>query len=84
MTPTMGGTDAAARRQGDSTDVCVPVSRLAELRDAGQGAAGRRRAFIAPILWDVGDGEFHSLLLIDIGTTPPKIERAEALHRLAE
>ncbi|CCD98268.1 FAD-linked oxidase C-terminal domain-containing protein [Bradyrhizobium sp. STM 3809] len=46
------------------TDVCVPISRLAECltetrRDAD--ASG----FIAPIVGHVGDGNFHMLILVD-------------------
>ncbi|MGJ4949613.1 FAD-linked oxidase C-terminal domain-containing protein [Bradyrhizobium sp. HKCCYLS20291] len=46
------------------TDVCVPISRLAEClietrRDAD--ASG----FLAPIVGHVGDGNFHMLILVD-------------------
>lgn len=46
------------------TDVCVPVSRLAE---AVSAAAERAEAdgIIAPTLGHVGDGNFHVALLID-------------------
>jgi D-lactate dehydrogenase (cytochrome) len=46
------------------TDVCVPVSRLAECVDetrADIDASG----LIGPILGHVGDGNFHAILLID-------------------
>jgi len=51
--------------KGISTDVCVPVSRLADC----VGAARERAAgmgFVAPIVGHVGDGNFHVLLLIDM------------------
>jgi len=51
--------------KGLSTDVCVPVSRLADCVTAAQdrlAAAG----MLAPIVGHVGDGNFHCLLLIDM------------------
>lgn len=61
--------------RGISTDVCVPISRLAEC----VGAAQRKAAdlgLIAPIVGHVGDGNFHVLLLIDTDSTE-EIARAE-------
>jgi len=61
------------------TDVCVPVSRLAEClietkRDITQSG------LIAPIVGHVGDGNFHTLILVD-PQAPEEIARAEALHQ---
>lgn len=58
------------------TDVCVPVSRLAEAVGA---AAARARAdgIIAPTVGHVGDGNFHVALLID-PDDPDGRSRAEA------
>jgi D-lactate dehydrogenase (cytochrome) len=47
-----------------TTDVCVPVSRLAEAIDAAV-ADTSRLPFPAPVLGHVADGNFHVLLLID-------------------
>jgi len=60
------------------TDVCVPVSRLAECliatkRDIAQSG------LMAPIVGHVGDGNFHALILID-PDSPDEIARAQALH----
>ena len=60
------------------TDVCVPISRLAEClittkRDIE--ASG----LIAPIVGHVGDGNFHALILVD-PDSPEEIARATALH----
>jgi D-lactate dehydrogenase (cytochrome) len=60
------------------TDVCVPVSRLAECLVATKrdiDASG----LIAPIVGHVGDGNFHTLILVDPGA-PDEIARAKALH----
>jgi D-lactate dehydrogenase (cytochrome) len=60
------------------TDVCVPVSRLAECLVATKrdiAASG----LIAPIVGHVGDGNFHTLILVD-PASPDEIARAQALH----
>ena len=61
--------------KGISTDVCVPVSRLADCV-----AATREKltegGFVAPIVGHVGDGNFHTLLLIDMENSA-EIEAAE-------
>jgi D-lactate dehydrogenase (cytochrome) len=60
------------------TDVCVPVSRLAECLIATKrdiAASG----LIAPIVGHVGDGNFHTLILVD-PAAPDEIARAQALH----
>jgi D-lactate dehydrogenase (cytochrome) len=60
------------------TDVCVPVSRLAECLVATKhdiAASG----LIAPIVGHVGDGNFHALILVD-PAAPDEIARAQALH----
>src|SRR3984885_2595771 len=69
--------------QALSSDVCVPISRLAECVVATQEDAAESR-FIAPIVGHVGDGNFHLLLLIDLDDGD-EIKRAEALlERLVE
>jgi D-lactate dehydrogenase (cytochrome) len=60
------------------TDVCVPISRLAEC------LAETRRdieasGLIAPIVGHVGDGNFHTLILVD-PAVPQELSRANALH----
>ena len=51
--------------QGISTDVCVPISRLAEAVTGAQDKAAEL-GLLAPIVGHVGDGNFHSLVLIDM------------------
>ncbi len=50
--------------KGISTDVCVPISRLADCVGAAQAKLDEL-GFIAPIVGHVGDGNFHSLILVD-------------------
>ncbi|MBE1284349.1 MAG: FAD-binding protein [Rhodobacteraceae bacterium] len=51
--------------KGISTDVCVPISRLAECVGGAQDKAAELD-IMAPIVGHVGDGNFHALLLIDM------------------
>jgi D-lactate dehydrogenase (cytochrome) len=61
-----------------STDVCVPVSRLAEcVRETQDDIA--RLGLIAPILGHVGDGNFHVLPLIDVDN-PAEIAKVRELN----
>ena len=50
--------------RGLSTDVCVPVSRLADCVSAAQDRLAAM-GMLAPIVGHVGDGNFHCLLLVD-------------------
>jgi D-lactate dehydrogenase (cytochrome) len=66
-----------------STDVCVPISRLAECVTQSQRDLAENR-LVAPLVGHVGDGNFHLLLLID-RTDADEANRAKAfLERLAE
>ncbi len=60
------------------TDVCVPVSRLAECLIATKQDIAQS-GLIAPIVGHVGDGNFHTLILVD-PASPEEIARAQALH----
>lgn len=62
--------------QGISTDVCVPISRLAEAVTGAQDKAAEL-GLLAPIVGHVGDGNFHSLVLIDMEDAA-EIARAES------
>lgn len=62
-----------------TTDVCVPISRLAEcitetIRDTEVSSLP------APILGHVGDGNFHCAILVD-PDKPEELEEAERLNR---
>ena len=65
--------------KGLSTDVCVPVSRLADCVAETQADIAEI-GLIAPIVGHVGDGNFHVLPLIDVDN-PEEIERAETFSR---
>jgi len=61
--------------KGLSTDVCVPISRLAECI-AETEADIAEMGLIAPIVGHVGDGNFHVLVLMDMDD-PGEIARTE-------
>ena len=61
--------------RGISTDVCVPISRLAEAVTGAQAKAAEL-GLLAPIVGHVGDGNFHSLVLIDVEDAA-EVARAE-------
>jgi D-lactate dehydrogenase (cytochrome) len=66
-----------------STDVCVPISRLAECVTQSQQDLDENR-LMAPLVGHVGDGNFHLLLMIDQNDAD-EVERAHGfLERLAE
>lgn len=59
-----------------ATDVCVPISRLAECVTATQADIAEHR-LLAPIVGHVGDGNFHLTLLVDMNDAD---EMARAKH----
>jgi len=60
------------------TDVCVPISRLAECMLATRDDIDRSGLMVC-IVGHVGDGNFHLLILLD-PQDAAEIERAKALH----
>ncbi|UWQ90213.1 FAD-binding protein [Rhodobacteraceae bacterium M382] len=62
--------------KGISTDVCVPISRLAEAVSGAQDKAAEL-GLLAPIVGHVGDGNFHALPLIDMDN-PDEVAAVEA------
>jgi D-lactate dehydrogenase (cytochrome) len=69
--------------QAVATDVCVPISRLAECvveTEKDLETVG----LLSPIVGHVGDGNFHCSMLCDVND-PDEVRRAdEFLHRLVE
>ncbi|NKB45441.1 MAG: FAD-binding protein [Alphaproteobacteria bacterium] len=60
------------------TDVCVPISRLADcIRETKEDLADCPMP--APLLGHVGDGNFHVCFIMD-NDSPEQVEEAERLH----
>ena len=69
--------------KGLSTDVCVPISRLAEcVRETREDI--ENSGFTAPIVGHVGDGNFHVLLLVDMEDEAGIAAGKAFLDRLAQ
>ena len=69
--------------RGISTDVCVPISRLAEAI-AGTQQDIAASGLIAPIVGHVGDGNFH-VVILTTPDDPVQVRAAEALgQRIVE
>ena len=62
--------------KGISTDVCVPISRLAEAVTRAQAKAAELR-LLAPVVGHVGDGNFHVSPLVDMADAD-EVARARA------
>ncbi|MBT8153431.1 FAD-binding protein [Epibacterium ulvae] len=62
--------------KGLSTDVCVPISRLAECVSLARAKA-EELDLLAPMVGHVGDGNFHALLLLEPGNAAEQ-ERADS------
>jgi D-lactate dehydrogenase (cytochrome) len=72
----------AARRlrpgaEAVASDVCVPISRLAECVRETQADVAQSR-LVAPIVGHVGDGNFHLSLMVDLNDAD-EVKRAKAL-----
>ena len=69
--------------QALATDVCVPLSRLAECVTATQADIARSHV-VAPIVGHVGDGNFHLTMMVDMDDAAD-VKRAKAFcERLVE
>lgn len=65
------------------TDVCVPISRLAEAVEETRADIAAS-SFPGPILGHVGDGNFHAILLVERGNTAEANEARRLAARMAE
>ncbi len=61
-----------------TTDVCVPISALAQCITETQADIAQH-GLTASIVGHVGDGNFHAILLVD-PHDPADVERGEAFH----
>jgi D-lactate dehydrogenase (cytochrome) len=61
-----------------STDVCVPISRLAECVEATRRDLEENQVY-GPIIGHVGDGNFHVLLMFD-GADAAEVARVKAVY----
>lgn len=64
--------------KGMTTDVCVPISRLADCILATKADIAET-GLVAPMVGHVGDGNFHLLMIVD-PDDPAETARAAALH----
>jgi D-lactate dehydrogenase (cytochrome) len=62
-----------------ATDVCVPISRLADCVEATQADIAQS-GLIAPIVGHVGDGNFHVTPMVDMDSAA-EVEKAEAFGK---
>lgn len=69
--------------KGVSTDVCVPISRLADcIAETEKDLA--ESGLIAPVVGHVGDGNFHLLLLLDTDDASEMMRAEEFMDRLVK
>lgn len=65
------------------TDVCVPISKLAECIEATRQDL-KANDLISPLVGHVGDANFHLSIMVDMAD-PDELKRAKALsHRMVE
>jgi D-lactate dehydrogenase (cytochrome) len=69
--------------QAVASDVCVPISRLAECVSETQRDVEASR-LVAPILGHVGDGNFHLSLMVDLNDDDEVTRAKILLDRLVE
>jgi D-lactate dehydrogenase (cytochrome) len=69
--------------RGWTTDVCVPISRLADcIRDTKQDLAGSHLS--GPLVGHVGDGNFHLIMPVDPDSEADLAEAERITDRLVE
>lgn len=70
-------------RVGVATDVCVPISKLAQCIAETERDI-QLEGLDAPIIGHVGDGNFHSLIMLDIDDSEKSQKARELIARLNE
>ena len=66
-----------------ATDVCVPISRLADCVTETEDDL-KRLNLLSPIVGHVGDGNFHCSLLCDVDDADEMARGEDFMHRLVE
>jgi len=66
-----------------ATDVCVPISRLADCVTETEDDL-KRLNLLSPIVGHVGDGNFHCSLVCDVDNAEEMARGEEFMHRLVE
>jgi D-lactate dehydrogenase (cytochrome) len=66
-----------------ASDVCVPISRLAECVTATQADVAET-GLVAPIVGHVGDGNFHLCVLVDMSSADEIRRTEDLMERLVE
>jgi D-lactate dehydrogenase (cytochrome) len=66
-----------------ATDVCVPISRLADCVTETEDDL-KRLNLMSPIIGHVGDGNFHCSLLCDVDDKEEMARGEDFMHRLVE
>ena len=66
-----------------ATDVCVPISRLADCVTETEDDL-KRLDLLSPIVGHVGDGNFHCSLVCDVDNADEMARGEEFMHRLVE
>ena len=66
-----------------ATDVCVPISRLADCVTETEDDL-KRLNLLSPIVGHVGDGNFHCSLVCDVDNADEMARGEEFMHRLVE
>ncbi|MFK7765240.1 MAG: FAD-binding oxidoreductase [Roseobacter sp.] len=68
---------------GVATDVCVPISRLAECVNTAQARAAELD-LVVPIIGHVGDGNFHATPLVDMSDADEVARAADFVSWLSD
>jgi len=69
--------------KGLTTDICVPISRLAEAIEETRADIAES-PLMGPIVGHVGDGNFHCALLVEPGNAAELKIAKDLAHRMAE
>ncbi|KAI0128266.1 glycolate oxidase [Xylariales sp. AK1849] len=66
-----------------STDVAVPISRLAEIIEISKEDSGKLGLF-ASVIGHVGDGNFHQVVMYDVDNEKQQLSVSECVHKMMQ